>query len=417
MTPGTASAGTDYTASSGTLTFDAGVTLDTIQVPILGDVIDEGTSEAFTVDLSTQSNATISVATGTGTITDDDTAGFTLGSTSGLTVDESGTPTAQFTAVLNTQPITDVVLTVASANTDEVVADSATLTFTPSNWSTAKTIILTGVEELPPPVVDGPQVTLITVAVDDANSDDAFDGLGDQTFNVTTTDDDTPGFSVTASGGTTVVSEAGTVDTLSVVLSAAPIGNVVIDVSSADTGEATVAPSQLTFGPGDWSTPKLVVVTGVADAMVDGNQNTNVTFSIDDAATQDLWDAVPDTILVATTQDPGFTVTESGASTSATEGGTSDDISVVLTARPLTDVVITVTTANPPQLTASPVTLTFTTTNWDQAQSVTITAVNDLVVDGSVAVDITFAIDDLSSDNQFDALADHIVSATAIDDD
>ena len=39
---GTAAAGADYTATSGTLTFAAGETAKTVSVPVLDDAIDEG---------------------------------------------------------------------------------------------------------------------------------------------------------------------------------------------------------------------------------------------------------------------------------------------------------------------------------------------------------------------------------------
>ena len=66
----TATEDTDYTAASGSLTFNAGETTKTITVQTTSDsVADDG--ETFTVTLSNaSSNATISVATATGTITE-----------------------------------------------------------------------------------------------------------------------------------------------------------------------------------------------------------------------------------------------------------------------------------------------------------------------------------------------------------
>ncbi|HEY0601486.1 MAG TPA: Calx-beta domain-containing protein [Herpetosiphonaceae bacterium] len=56
---GTASAGSDYTATTGTVTFDPGQTTKTFEVPILDDLRGEG-SEAFTLLLTTATNAEIS---------------------------------------------------------------------------------------------------------------------------------------------------------------------------------------------------------------------------------------------------------------------------------------------------------------------------------------------------------------------
>ncbi|MBK1717505.1 Calx-beta domain-containing protein [Thiocystis violacea] len=65
---GSAVVGSDYTATSGSLTFLAGQTTATVTVPILNDTIAEGT-ESFTL---TASSPVSNSATGTGTILDDD---------------------------------------------------------------------------------------------------------------------------------------------------------------------------------------------------------------------------------------------------------------------------------------------------------------------------------------------------------
>ena len=68
---GSATAGEDYTATSGTLTFAAGETVKTVSVPILDDVIDEG-EETFTLTLSNAQGARIGDGEATGTISNDD---------------------------------------------------------------------------------------------------------------------------------------------------------------------------------------------------------------------------------------------------------------------------------------------------------------------------------------------------------
>ena len=68
---GTATAGEDYVAQSGTLTFAAGETAKTIEVEVLDDVYDEGT-ETMTLTLSNPSGAHIADATATGSIENSD---------------------------------------------------------------------------------------------------------------------------------------------------------------------------------------------------------------------------------------------------------------------------------------------------------------------------------------------------------
>ena len=178
----------------------------------------------------------------------------------------------------------NVVLVVSSDDTGESTASPATLTFTPANWSIAQTVTVTGVDDDP---IDGPQGSTITLAVDDASSDDAYDGLGTGA-GVTTTDDDVAGFTIAEVGGTTV-NEAGSLDNFTVVLDAepAPATVVEIDVTSQDTGEVTVSPATLTFTPANWSVVQTVTVTGIDDALDDGDRFTAVDVVVDNTATTD----------------------------------------------------------------------------------------------------------------------------------
>ncbi len=70
---GTATAPSDYAATSGTLTFAPGVLTQPISVNVNGDTTVEP-NETFFVNLSSPTNATIAGATGTGTIINDDSA-------------------------------------------------------------------------------------------------------------------------------------------------------------------------------------------------------------------------------------------------------------------------------------------------------------------------------------------------------
>ena len=70
---GTATAGSDYRATSGTLTFSAGQTSQRVSVPVLDDDLDEG-SETLTLTLSNPSLSRVRLAdaTATGTISNTD---------------------------------------------------------------------------------------------------------------------------------------------------------------------------------------------------------------------------------------------------------------------------------------------------------------------------------------------------------
>jgi len=66
-----ATAGSDYIAKDGTLTFQPGQTSKTLNVTVLGDALHEA-NETFFMKLSNAVNATLGDAQGIGTITDDD---------------------------------------------------------------------------------------------------------------------------------------------------------------------------------------------------------------------------------------------------------------------------------------------------------------------------------------------------------
>jgi hypothetical protein len=68
---GTATAGADYEAASGTVTFLPGEISSTIDVTVDGDVVDEA-NETFDVSLTDAVGTSVSDATGTGSIVDDD---------------------------------------------------------------------------------------------------------------------------------------------------------------------------------------------------------------------------------------------------------------------------------------------------------------------------------------------------------
>ena len=59
---GTATAGTDYTRATGRLTFAAGTTVRTVEVPVTDDKVDEEDHEEFTVTLSAALNASVATA-------------------------------------------------------------------------------------------------------------------------------------------------------------------------------------------------------------------------------------------------------------------------------------------------------------------------------------------------------------------
>ncbi|MEE1564962.1 MAG: hypothetical protein V1249_08255, partial [Acidimicrobiales bacterium] len=356
--------------------------------------------------------------------------GVTLSSTT-VSATEGGS-TGAFTAVLDYQPTSDVVVTVTPSGTDQArVNDTSpsTLTFTAANWSTPQTVTVTAVDDN---VDDGNQDVSLTVAVVAASSADEFDGTADQVVTATAVDDDTSGY--TLSTTTASVTEGGSTDTFTVVLDTEPTGTVALDVSSADTGEATVSPSTLLFGVFNWFTPQTVTITGANDDVDDGNQDTTVTVAVDAGSTDDtIYDAIAAQTVTATTVDDDVAnVTASGmisrdgdesiAELSVTEGG-STTFTIVLDSEPIDIVWVDVLTCcNDDGYFTDPDTLTdplleFTPANWDTPQTVTVVGIDDDIDDGdTVFGDDTVILAIMSEDSNYTTFSTAL-RVTVVDDD
>lgn len=183
---GSATAGSDYTVlAPQRLTFSAGQTSKTISVSVKGDRVAEE-DETFFVNLS---NATIGAQItddqGVGTILNDDFADILVNPTAGLVTTESG-GSATFTIKLGSQPTADVSINLSSDNTAEGTVTPASVTFTPTNWSTAKTITVKGVNDS---LVDGDVVYHIFTAAA-ISADPNYSGRDASDVTVTNRDND-----------------------------------------------------------------------------------------------------------------------------------------------------------------------------------------------------------------------------------
>jgi len=222
------------------------------------------------------------------------------------------------------------------------------------------------------------------------------------------------GFTLVESEAGTIVHESGSTEVFTVALDLEPTANVVLSVSSMDTEEVIVSPSKLTFTPSDWTTPRTVTVTGVDDDIVDGDRTTFVNVSVDSGSGM-AYTAVEPQILEVTVLDDDvadFVIAHTGTGTFAREGGAPDTLTVVLGARPLSDVVFTVSSDHEADATVSPHTLRFTAADWNVPQPVTFTAVDDGVFDGARRRTVTVAVVDALSDAAFHALSKAVGAIT-----
>lgn len=112
---GTAQAGIDYLAASGTLIIPPDVVTQFISIPILGDLIDEP-SRNFTVQLSNPTNATLNSASATVTIVDNDALPAVSIADAAVVEGNSGTANMVFIVTLANPSYATVQITCTTSN-------------------------------------------------------------------------------------------------------------------------------------------------------------------------------------------------------------------------------------------------------------------------------------------------------------
>ncbi len=348
------------------------------------------------------------------------TAGVLITPSGGATAVTEGGVSDDYAVVLTSVPTADVTITVTPDAQLDLGAGTGVplvLTFTPANALTPQTVTVTAVDDA---VVEGPHTGTITHTA--SSTDSVYQGLAVADVTADITDNDTAGVLITPSGGATAVTEGGVSDDYAVVLTSVPTADVTITVTpdaQLDLGAGTGVPLVLTFTPANALTPQTVTVTAVDDAVVEGPHTGTITHtaSSTDSVYQGL--AVADVTADITDNDTaGVLITPSGGATAVTEGGVSDDYAVVLTSVPTADVTITVTPDAQLDLgagTGVPLVLTFTPANALTPQTVTVTAVDDAVVEGPHTGTITHTAS--STDSVYQGLAVADVTADITDND
>jgi len=152
-------------------------------------------------------------------------------------------------------------------------------------------------------------------------------------------------------------------------------------ITTGDTASNTdfVAKTQtLTFEQGE--TQKTFTVDTTQDFLVEANES--FTVSLSNPTNGAILSPTAATAKGTINDDDNADViiTQTGNNTIVTENGTTDSYTIKLTSQPTYDVIINI--SNGQQIRTNPRTLTFTTENWNVAQNVTVTAVDDFLVEG-----------------------------------
>ncbi len=279
-------------------------------------------------------------------------------STSTLTVAEGGS--SSYTVKLDTAPSADVTVTVGGISGD-VTVDKASLTFTPQNYSTAQTVMISADHDNDADT--DPNVTLTHSA-----SGGGYDSVSIDSVVVSVTEDDTRG--VTISTAALTVAEGGS-NIYTVKLDTQPSANVTVTVAGT-SGDVTVDKASLTFTPQNYSTAQTVTVSAAPDA--DANTDPDVTLA--HSASGGGYGSVSiNSVVVSVTEKDTRGVTISTAALAVAEGS-SNTYTVKLDAEPSGNVTVTVGGTSG-DVTVDKASLTFTPQNYATAQTVSVSAGTD----------------------------------------
>ena len=318
--------------------------------------------------------------------TDSESPGVTLSSSS-LTTSENGT-NATFTVKLDQKTTSDVTINLQSDDPGEGTPSPSALTFTTSNYSSAQTITIQAVDDA---LFDDNQsytIALKTIS----GTGTAYDGFDPADVSVTNTDNESANdVGIVPNTSSISVSETGTTDSFTLKLKSEPTANVILSINSSNTAEGTVSPSSLLFSRNNWNTSQAVTVTGVDDYYDNGS--TSFSIIIGSPATSDTnYSAKPSSTINATNVDndtAGITIIASDNQTG--EDGDNGTLLVLLNSQPFGDVILSVTSDNTSETNVNPDNLTFTTSNWNTSQTVTLIGVDDNDNDSNQSFNITVA--------------------------
>jgi hypothetical protein len=193
-------------------------------------------------------------------------------------VNENGTPSGAAVVVLrsgSTAGATSVNLSLTSgtATGGGVDFDSSTILVAFADGETSKTISLPIIDDS---IDEGNETFTLSLASSGSSA-----VLGTTTSaTVTILDDDTAG--VTISSPSVDVSEDGTTDSYTVVLTSQPTSNVEVDITSSSSelelstsGSAAASSVQLLFTPSNWNVPQTVTVSAVDDLDVESSPHSD----------------------------------------------------------------------------------------------------------------------------------------------
>ncbi|MDA3961456.1 MAG: hypothetical protein PF961_11750, partial [Planctomycetota bacterium] len=332
-------------------------------------------------------------------------------------IDINETSTGTVTLSLSAEPSDTVTIALVSADTGVATAP-ATVTIGTTEW-TGKTVTITA----PPDANSVDDSTTIAISIAGSNAATEFDAALLPADLIVWSRDSGAAKMTTATTGLSFDESDATSQTYQVSLSQAPgSGEVVVFSVSAPGGQVTVSPQTLVYSDTDASA-KTITVTVVDDGKDEAATHVDVIdHKIIASSVPGIYPvnnvllSVP--IDVADNDTRGIVVNPLGGLLT-TESGTTASFSVRLASQPADNVTVTLSSNKPTEATVAPSPLTFTASDWQIAQSVTVTGQDDGGLDdGDQSFVISGTVDQANISGQaYDLVSFPSVAGTNQDDD
>lgn len=293
-----------------------------------------------------------------------------------LTTSEDGT-SANFFVTLNSQPTSDVLLAIAPTEPGEGLFSTDTLLFNADNWGSPQMVTVTGINDA---VNDADKTYLVATA--STSSDSRYNGLTPAVpLQITNQDNDLADIKVTPLVGLSTTEAGGAAD-FHIVLNSQPLDTVTLAFASDNPLEGVTNVSEATFDASNWNVAQTVTVIGQDDFVADGSSPyaiVNIASSADP-----LYNAIDPADVFITNLDndvAGISINKKDVVT--TEDGGFDIFTVVLDSQPLMPVTMPLSLTNQNEAVLSTTGVDFTPNNWNSPQTVLVTGLDDVILDGN----------------------------------
>ena len=299
------------------------------------------------------------------TVKDTDTADirYTLGD---APVVKEGTGVVAASVTLASKPMKDVSVDISLTDQTELKVNKSKLTFKANYWDMPADIFISSVDDN---LVDGDIRS--SVILKSSSADKNFNN-GQNIIEVTTVDDDMAEL-IISSNPAAFSENSGAATNMTVALSSQPNADVKVTASSSDASElAITSNSVLTFNSSNWNQPQIVSVRVVDDLIADGTQIAYVRFNAS-STDKNFHAIVAQSAQYWVIDDDSPAITLTIDDTALTYSQSTTSAKAILSVQPSSDVSVRISSSDA-SITATPNTLTFTTSNWNVPQSFDIRA-------------------------------------------